>query len=48
MVATVPVQHHLSMQLHTLLGTKAGVHVHLYAFLYGLRVGCDEVYCDIL
>ena len=48
MVATIPVQHHLSMQLHTLLGTKAGVHVHLYAFLYGLRVGCDEIYCDIL
>ena len=36
------------MQLHTLMSMKAGDHVHLYAFLYGLRVGCDEVYCDIL
>ena len=37
-VATVPVQHRLlgiTMQLHTLLGMKAGVHMHLYAFLYG-------------
>ena len=31
MVVTVPVQHHLlgiTMQLHTLLGMKAGVHMH--------------------
>jgi len=32
------------MQLHTLMGTKAGVHVHLYVFVYGSRVGCVEVY----
>ena len=38
----------IEMQLRTLMGMKAGDHVHLYAFLYGLRVGCDEVYCDIL
>ena len=25
------------MQLHTLMGIKAGVHVHLYAFLYGFE-----------
>ena len=40
MVATVLVQHCLlsiTMQLHTLLGMKAGVHVHLYAFLYGFE-----------
>ena len=38
MVATVLVQHRLlgiTMQLHTLLGMKAWVHVHLYEFLYG-------------
>ena len=35
MVATVPVQHRLlgiTMQLHTLLGMKAGVHMHPYAY----------------
>ena len=31
-----------------MMGMKAGVRVHLYAFLYGLKVECDEVYCDIL
>jgi len=38
LTATVSVQHRLlgiMMQLHTLLGMKEGVHVHLYAFLYG-------------
>ena len=38
MIPTVPVQHCLlgtTMQLHTLLGMKAGVHMHLYALLYG-------------
>ena len=40
MVLTVPVQRRLlgtTMELHTLLGMKAGVHVHLYAFLYGFE-----------
>jgi len=39
MVATVPVQHRLlgiTMQLHTLLGMKAGVHMHPYAYIIGL------------
>jgi len=36
MVATVPVQHRLlgiTMRLHTLLGMKAGVHMHPYAYI---------------
>ena len=37
----------IEMQLHT-LGMKTGVHVHLYAFCTVLRVGCDEVYWDIM
>jgi len=39
MVLTVPVQHRLlgtTMQLHTLLGMKAGVHMHSYAYIIGL------------
>ena len=39
MVATVPVQHRLlgiTMQLHILLGIKAGVHMHPYAYIIGL------------
>jgi len=39
MVATVPVQNHLlgiTMQLHTLLGMKAGVHLHPFAYIIGL------------
>ena len=39
MVATVPVQHSLliiTMQLHTLLGMKVGVHMHPYAYIIGL------------
>jgi len=35
--ASMCIQHCLSMQLYTLLGMKAGVHVHLYAFLYGFE-----------
>ena len=40
MVPTIPVQHRLlgtTMQLHTLMGMKAGVHMHLYALLYGFE-----------
>jgi len=39
MVPTVPVQHRLlgiTMQIHTLLGMKAGVHMHPYAYIIGL------------
>ena len=39
MVATVLVQHRLlgiTMQLHTLLGMKEGVHMHPYAYIIGL------------
>jgi len=39
MVPTVPVQHRLlgkTMQLHTLLGMKAGVHMHPCAYIIGL------------
>ena len=39
MIATVPVQHRLlgiTMQLHTLLGMKAGVHMHPCAYIIGL------------
>ena len=39
MVPTVLVQHYLlgtTMQLHTLLGMKAGVHMHPYAYIIGL------------
>jgi hypothetical protein len=39
MVATVLVQHRLlgiTMQLHTLLGMKAGVHLHPFAYIIGL------------
>jgi len=38
-VATVPVHHRLlgiTMQLHTLLGMKAGVHMHPCAYIIGL------------
>ena len=39
MVATVHVHYHLlgiTMQIHTLLGIKAGVHMHPYAYIIGL------------
>ena len=39
MVPTVPVQHHLlgiTMQLHILLGMKAGVHMHPCAYIISL------------
>ena len=39
MVLTVPVQHRLlgtTMELHTLLGMKAGVHMHPCAYIIGL------------
>ena len=39
MAATVLVQHRLlgiTMQLHTLLGMKTGVHIHPYAYIIGL------------
>jgi len=39
MVATVPVQNRflgMTMQFHILLGMKAGVHIHPYAYIIGL------------
>ena len=39
MVPTIPVHHRLlgtTMQLHTLLGMKAGVHMHPCAYIIGL------------
>jgi len=47
MVATVPVQHRLlgiTMRLHTLLGMKAGVHMHPYAYIIiGLALQCNFI-----
>jgi len=46
MVPTVPVQHRLlgiTMQLHTLLGMKAGVHMHPCAYIIGLAYRCSFV-----